>query len=106
MSTKTIAMLGLRVVVLAFLLLVCYSIASMSVGLMDSAQTADRMGAMVALLIMCALDTIVLSYPIIRSRFRGIFFLHLSLLIFLGAAIQRRIKAKQVIRIAIFRAIE
>lgn len=40
-------------------------------GLADSAQTADPMGTMATLLIMCALDTIVLSYPIIRSRWTG-----------------------------------
>jgi len=64
-------MLGLRVVVLTFLLFLCYSIASVAVGLMDSAQTADGMGAMVTLLVVCALQTVVLSYPIVRSRWTG-----------------------------------
>lgn len=71
MSAKTTVMLGLRIVVLTFLLFVCYSIASVAVGLTDSTQTADPMGATVALLIMCTLQTIVLSYPIIRSRWTG-----------------------------------
>lgn len=64
-------MLGLRIVVLTFLLFACHSIASVTVSLTDSAQTADPMGATVTLLIMCALQTTVLSYPIIRSRWTG-----------------------------------
>ncbi len=65
-------MLGLKVVILAFLLFVCYSIASVVVGLTNSAQTAGPMDAMTALLIVCAFQTIVLSYPIIRSRWTAL----------------------------------
>lgn len=71
MNAKTTVMLGLRIVVLTFLLFVCYLIASVAVGLTDSTQTAEPMGAMVALLAVCALETIVLSYTIIRSRWTG-----------------------------------
>jgi len=71
MNAKTTVMLGLKVIVLTFLLFACYSIASVAVGLTDSAQTTDPTGAVVALLIVCALETIVLSYLIIRSRWTG-----------------------------------
>ena len=54
MSTKSIIVLGLKIVILAFLLFVCYSIASVAVGLTNSAQTA---GPMTALLIVCAFQT-------------------------------------------------
>jgi hypothetical protein len=90
MNAKTIVMLGLKIVALTFILFVCYSIASVAVGLTDFAQAADPMGAMVALLIMCALDTIVLSYPIIRSRWTGwrmvvtIFFVFYGVMTFLS----------------------
>lgn len=90
MSTKSIIVLGLKVVILAFLLFVCYSIASVAVGLTNSAQTAGPMGAMTALLIVCAFQTIVLSYPIIRSRWTGwrlvvtIFFVFYGVMTFLS----------------------
>jgi len=90
MSTKTIVMLGLRVVVLTFILFLCYSIASVAVGLMNSAQTADQMGTMVTLLVVCALQTVVLTYPIVRSRWTGwkpilaIFFVFYGVMTFLS----------------------
>lgn len=90
MNAKTTVMLGLKVVVLTFLLFVCYSIASSAVGLGDSTQPAEPMGAMVALLIVCAFQTIVLSYPIIRSRWTGwrlvvtIFFVFYGVMTFLS----------------------
>jgi len=71
MNVKTTVMLGLKIVVLTFLLFVCYSIASVTVGLTDSVQTAEPMGVMLALLVVCALETIVLSYVIIHSRWTG-----------------------------------
>jgi hypothetical protein len=64
-------MLGLKVVILTFLLFACYSIAAVAVGLSDSAQATDSTGVVVALLIVSALETIVLSYAIIRSRWIG-----------------------------------
>jgi len=71
MNTKTKVMLGLKVVILTILLFACNSIAAVAVGLSDSAQTVDATGAMVALLMVSALETIVLSYVIIRSRWTG-----------------------------------
>lgn len=90
MNAKTTIMLGLKVVILTFLLFVCYSIASMLVGLTATAQTADLMAGIVALLNVCAIQTIVLSYPIIRSRWTGwrlvltIFFMFFGVMTFLS----------------------
>lgn len=70
MNAKTVIFLGLKIVVLTLLLFVCFSISSLVVGLTDVAQTADSMGTTMVL-VMCFLDTIVLSYPIIRSRWIG-----------------------------------
>ncbi len=64
-------MLVLKVIILTFLLFVCSSIAAVVVGLSDSAQAVDATDAMVALLMVSALETIVLSYVIIRSRWTG-----------------------------------
>jgi len=71
MNTKTTVMLGLKIVILTFLLFACNSIAAVVVGLSDSAQAADSTGAVVALLMVSVLETIVLSYAIIRSRWTG-----------------------------------
>jgi len=72
MNTKTAIMFGLKTIVLTFLLFVCYSVASLAVGFSDTTQqTADPIGAMVPLLIVCALQSIVLGYLIVRSRWTG-----------------------------------
>jgi len=71
MNAKATVMLGVKVVVLALLLFVSFSIGAMAVGMGDSGQTADPIRTMVSTLIMCFLDTVVLSYPIIRSRWAG-----------------------------------
>lgn len=71
MNAKTIVMLVVKVLVLTFLLFVSLSIGGMAVGLGDSGQTADTMSTLVPTLIMCFMDTVVLSYPILRSRWSG-----------------------------------
>jgi len=77
------------VVVLTFLLFICFLVASVAVGLSGPAQTVDTTSAVIVL-IMCALDTIVLSYPIIRSRWTGwqlvvtIFFVFYGVMTFLS----------------------
>jgi hypothetical protein len=69
MSAKTTVMLVLKILVLTFLLFISFSIGGMAVGFGGSGQAAAR--TMVPMLIMCFLDTVVLSYPIIRSRWSG-----------------------------------
>ncbi len=70
MNTKTTVMLVLKVVILTFLLFVFSSIAAVVVGLSDFARAVDSTGV-VALLMVGVLETIVLSYAIIRSRWTG-----------------------------------
>ncbi len=70
MNAKTTVMLVLKIVILTFLLFVFSSIAAVVVGLSDSAQAVDSTGV-VALLVVSFLETIVLSYAIIRSRWTG-----------------------------------
>ena len=71
MNVKTIIVLLFKVVVLAFLLFVAFSIGAIATGMSSSAGTADTTGAMVGMLLMCVLDSAVLSYPILRSRWTG-----------------------------------
>jgi len=71
MNTKTTVMLVLKVIILTILLVVIGRIAFAVVGLRDAAQAADPTGTIIGLLIARALQTIVLSYVIIRSRWSG-----------------------------------
>lgn len=60
----------LKIVLLALLLMVIMSVASMAVGL-GEAEQVDAVAAGRSLLVVSVLYTIVLSYPIIRSRWYG-----------------------------------
>lgn len=83
MNMKTIGMLVLKVVILAFLLFVFNSIAAVVVGLSDFAQAVDSTGV-VTLLMVGVLETIVLSYAIIRSRWTGWRLVVIVFLVFFG----------------------
>ena len=90
MNVKTVVMLGLKVVILTFLLFFLFSVTSVVVGLTDFTQATNRMGVIVTLLFVCALNSIVLSYPIVRSRWTGwrlslaIFFVFYGVMTFLS----------------------
>ncbi len=71
MKAKTIALFGLKIVVLTFLLFVSFSIAAVLSGVAGVVQTAESTGTMAGTLLMCLLDTLVLSYLILRSRWTG-----------------------------------
>ncbi len=71
MNTKTIVVLGLKVIILTILLVVIDRLALAVVGLKDAAQAADPTGTIISLFIARALQIIVLSYVIIRSRWSG-----------------------------------
>lgn len=72
MTWKALGGLALKVVVLTLALFVIYSAASLTVGLGETdSQPADGMAAAKYLLLVCFLFTVVLSYPIIRSRWSG-----------------------------------
>lgn len=73
MTWKALGGLALKVIVLTLALFVIYSAASLIVGLGETdPQPADGMAAMkYLLLLVCFLFTVVLSYPIMRSRWSG-----------------------------------
>lgn len=70
-NVRKTAILSLKIILLAFLLFVCFIFSSMIVGLTDSSQTTDPMAVTTALFVVSLLNAIVLSYPIIRSRWTG-----------------------------------
>lgn len=90
MSTRTGIILGLKIVVLTILLFIIFSIAAVMAGLASSPSAPGQVTAMATLLIVCALHTIVLSYPILRSRWSGwrlvvtIFFVYYGVMTFLS----------------------
>ncbi|NOZ26805.1 MAG: hypothetical protein GXP39_01980 [Chloroflexi bacterium] len=71
MNTKTVAVLGLKLLILTALLFVLFSVSSLVVGLEDTDQAVDQTSAAAALLVVCALHTAILSYLILRSRWTG-----------------------------------
>ncbi|MFQ6086200.1 MAG: hypothetical protein ACE5OY_08095 [Candidatus Bathyarchaeia archaeon] len=85
MDAKNATVLGLKVAILTLLLSALFSINFLGLSLVDYAQTAPA-----ALLMWAFLDTVVLSYPIIRSRWTGwclvlaIFFLFYGVMTFLS----------------------
>jgi len=71
MNTRSALLLVLKIIVLTILLFACWSAAALVVGLADSSQPASQAGVMTAMLSMCALHAVVISYPIVRSRWSG-----------------------------------
>ena len=79
MSAKRVAVLALKVILLTFLLAICFSTASLLAGLADLDQTArttqnadpESRDMMFPFLLMCFLVASALSYPIVRSKWTG-----------------------------------
>ena len=71
MTVKTAAFLGLRLAALTVLLFMLWSLTGVMLGLGESQSSADEAAAAGALLGVCALHAIVLSLPIVRSRWFG-----------------------------------
>ena len=63
--------IALRIIALTFVLFVCYGIGS-GVAMRGITQPAAGGSAAIALVVVCVLQTIVLSYLIIRSRWSGV----------------------------------
>lgn len=82
--TRNLAVLGVKVVILTFVLFLCYSVASLVTGLTESESTG-QMGALM-LLVVSALDTSVLSFSIIRSWWSGWRLVLATFLVFFGVA--------------------
>lgn len=66
MKAKTTVTLGLRVVILTFILFALYSIDFLGLSLSEGVQISPAM-----VLLVCFLHTVVLSYVIVRSRWAG-----------------------------------
>jgi hypothetical protein len=69
---KTTAFVVLRVIALTIILFICFAVAGGAVGLADNSQASEPANASVLrLLAVCLLDTLVLTYLILRSRWTG-----------------------------------
>jgi len=77
--------IALRVIALTFVLFVCYGIGS-GIAMRGITQPSAGGSAAVALVVVCVLQTIVLSYLIVRSRWFGWRLMVAVLFIFYGVA--------------------
>ena len=69
---KTAAFVVLRVIALTIILFICFGVAAGVVGLAGNSQTSGQPGAgALPLLTVCFLETAVLTYLILRSRWSG-----------------------------------
>jgi len=69
---KTAAFVVLRVIALTIILFFCFGVAAAAVGLAGNSQTAGQADAgALPLLVVCFLETAVLTYLILRSRWSG-----------------------------------
>jgi hypothetical protein len=69
---KTAAFVVLRVIALTIILFICFGVAAGIVGLAGNSQTSGQAGAgALPLLVVCFLETAVLTYLILRSRWTG-----------------------------------
>jgi hypothetical protein len=88
---KTAAFVVLRVIALTIILFVCFGVAAGVVGIAGNSQTSGQAGAgALPLLAVCFLETIVLAYLILRSRWTGwrlmatVFFVFYGVATFMG----------------------
>ena len=69
---KTAASVVLRVLALTIILFICFGVAAGVVGVAGNSQTSGQArGGAVPLLIVCSLETAILTYLILRSRWTG-----------------------------------
>jgi len=69
---KPAAFVALRVIALTIILFICFGVAAGVVGLAGNSQTTGQPGAgALPLLIVCFLETVVMTYLILRSRWTG-----------------------------------
>jgi hypothetical protein len=69
---KSAAFVVLKVIALTIILLICFGVAAGVVGLAGNSQTSGQAGAgALPLLVVCFLETTVLTYLILRSRWTG-----------------------------------
>jgi hypothetical protein len=70
-TMKSALSIALRVVVLTIIMFACFAVAGGVTGQQGSSQTPGQTGAAAALLAVCFLNTLVLTYVILRSRWGG-----------------------------------
>src|SRR5882762_3353275 len=69
---KPAAFVALRVIALTIILFICFGVAASVVGLSGNSQTTGQPGAgALPLLMVCFLETAVMTYLILRSRWTG-----------------------------------
>jgi hypothetical protein len=69
---KSAAFVVLKLIALTIILLICFGVAASVVGLGGNSQTSGQAGAgVLPLLVVCFLETTVLTYLILRSRWTG-----------------------------------
>src|SRR3981081_1847229 len=69
---KAAAFVVLRVIALTIVLFICFAVAGGVVGLPGNSQTSEQAsGSALTLLAVCLLETIVMTYLILRSRWTG-----------------------------------
>ncbi|OLD49725.1 MAG: hypothetical protein AUI63_02155 [Gemmatimonadetes bacterium 13_1_40CM_2_60_3] len=69
---KTAPFVVLRVIALTIILFICFGVAAGVVGLAGNSQTSGQAGAgTLPLLVVCFLETAVMTYLILRSRWTG-----------------------------------
>ena len=84
---KTTALLAGRIVVLTIVLFICFSLAAGVVGQPPGSSAPESAGsAALALVIVCVLDTIVLTHFILRSRWTGWRLVATVFLVFYGVS--------------------
>lgn len=71
MNWKSVWSMGIKLVVLTLLLYLCFTAASTLAGLNTPITPEEGTRAAKLLLLVCAIDTVALSYPVVRSRWRG-----------------------------------
>ncbi|MEW6230860.1 MAG: hypothetical protein AB1566_00935 [Chloroflexota bacterium] len=74
MNARAAVILGLKVIALTLVLLICFAVASAVTGPQGEARqtTPEQAGtALAALLVVCFLDTAILTYAILHSRWSG-----------------------------------
>jgi len=81
-----VLMFGWKLVLLTFFLFFSYSVASKLLGLSDVPQNMQNGNGFLMVLAACALQSVVLSYPILRSPLRGGWLVLNMFLIFYGIA--------------------
>jgi hypothetical protein len=72
MNVKPVALMGLRMLLLTLVMLISFVVTAALAGLGGAGTSSGGSGQeSIALLAVCLADTLVLSYPILRSRWHG-----------------------------------